>query len=110
MEDEEWWWEKRSSESEDVRFSRWVVWEDKLPTELLPLVVLPPPEATLVGKELAVLEPEKDYQYVLAGGKEVKLRSATTSCIKTIFQESEIFQKTKKSQGNADVWTKENMH
>ena len=86
------------------------MWEDKLPTELLPLVVLPPPEATLVGKELAVLEPEKDYQYVLAGGKEVKLRSATTSCIKTIFQESEIFQKTKKSQGNADVWTKENMH
>ena len=86
MEDEEWWWEKRSSESEDVRFSRWVVWEDKLPTELLPLVLLPPPEATLVGKELAVLEPEKDYQ------------------------ESEIFQKTKKSQGNADVWTKENMH
>ena len=86
------------------------MWEDKLPTELLPLVLLPPPEATLVGKELAVLEPEKDYQYVLAGGKEVKLRSATTSCIKTIFQESEIFQKTKKSQGNADVWTKENMH
>ena len=86
------------------------MWEDKLPTELLPLVLLPPPEATLVGKELAVLEPEKDYQYVLAGGKEVKLRSATTSCIKKIFQESEIFQKTKKSQGNADVWTKENMH
>ena len=72
MEDEEWWWEKRSSESEDVRFSRWVVWEDKLPTELLPLVLLPPPEATLVGKELAVLEPEKDYQCGLTGGNRLK--------------------------------------
>ena len=49
-----------------MRFSRWVVWEDKLPTELLPLVVLPP-DATLVGKELAVLEPEEDFQYGLTG-------------------------------------------